>query len=107
MATDFEEKRQKAIRKDDRDFGEDEFSKAFENFYKGNPKARINRHGFDQINDPDKHDIMICYVQSSDGNWIVSLYTEKEHIDVEKICAKYGGGGHKGAAGFRPETLPF
>jgi len=30
--------------------------------------------------------------------WIVGLYSEK--IDVSKIAKKYGGGGHKGAAGF-------
>lgn len=50
--TDFQEKQQKAIDKDGVCFGEDEFAKAFNEKYQGNPKARINRHGFDQINDP-------------------------------------------------------
>lgn len=51
MVTDFEEKRKKAIRKDGNDFGEDEFAKTFNKSLAGNPKARLKRYGFDQIND--------------------------------------------------------
>lgn len=32
--------------------------------------------------------------------WKISLYTLKDDIDVSEICKKYGGGGHKKAAGF-------
>jgi len=35
----------------------------------------------------------------------VSLYSKT--IDVSEIAKKYGGGGHKGAAGFQCKTLPF
>lgn len=35
----------------------------------------------------------------------VSLYSKD--IDVSEIAKKYGGGGHKGAAGFQCATLPF
>ena len=31
--------------------------------------------------------------------WSVSLYTDKD-IDVSKVCAQFGGSGHKKAAGF-------
>lgn len=42
-------------------------------------------------------------------NWRVSLYHApgKEHHDLSAIAAKYGGGGHRGACGFRVEKLPF
>lgn len=37
--------------------------------------------------------------------WTVSLYSET--VDVSEICRARGGGGHKGAAGFTCDTLPF
>lgn len=44
-----------------------------------------------------------------DGQWVVSLYHApgKEHHDLSQIAVKYGGGGHRGACGFRVKTLPF
>jgi uncharacterized protein len=43
------------------------------------------------------------------GKWVVSLYHApgKEHHDLSQIAVKYGGGGHRGAAGFRVNSLPF
>lgn len=42
-------------------------------------------------------------------DWSVSLYHApgKEHHDLSKIAVKYGGGGHRGACGFKTEKLPF
>jgi len=34
------------------------------------------------------------------------MYTMKDDIDVSKICYKFGGGGHKKAAGFTCDNLP-
>lgn len=44
-----------------------------------------------------------------DGKWFVSLYHApgKEHHDLSLIATKYGGGGHRGACGFRIDKLPF
>lgn len=44
-----------------------------------------------------------------DGKWNVSLYHApgKEQHDLSAIAVKYGGGGHKGACGFRVDRLPF
>lgn len=41
--------------------------------------------------------------------WSVSLYHApgREHHDLSTIAVKYGGGGHRGACGFRTATLPF
>lgn len=42
-------------------------------------------------------------------DWSVSLYHApgKEHHDLSAIAVKYGGGGHRGACGFRTDKLPF
>ncbi len=42
-------------------------------------------------------------------DWRVSLYhvPHKTDIDLSAIAVKFGGGGHRGACGFRCERLPF
>lgn len=46
---------------------------------------------------------MIAY--QFDGKlWSVSLYSEREDVDCAEICKRFGGGGHKGAAGFTATT---
>lgn len=50
------------------------------------------------VYDPDKHDLMILF--SYDGSWSYSLRTIKD-IDCSALAKKYGGGGHKKAAGFK------
>jgi len=48
--------------------------------------------------------VSISYIY--DGhNYTVSLYSET--VDVGEIAKKHGGGGHKGAAGFVTNVLPF
>jgi hypothetical protein len=39
--------------------------------------------------------------------WRISLYTDKPGIDLSPVAVKYGGGGHRGACGFRVAKLPF
>jgi uncharacterized protein len=41
--------------------------------------------------------------------WEISLYHAlgKEHHDLSRIAVKHGGGGHRGACGFRLKKLPF
>jgi len=52
------------------------------------------------------HPVCIAYIH--DGKrFTVSLYSENPHIDCGVLAKKYGGGGHKGAAGFVCEALPF
>ncbi len=51
-----------------------------------------------------KYDIIISFYYGKDG-WNISLRSEK--IDVSEIAKQFGGGGHKGAAGFRAVNLPF
>lgn len=66
-----------------------------------------NSQFFDGFFDPEKHDVMCAYSQRSDGKWKVSLYTTKDKIDCGAIAECFGGGGHKGAAGFICAHLPW
>lgn len=80
------------------------FEVAFEG-YKGVAcnAGSVSSQLFDSIK--DDYDIMIPFVW--DGKqWTISLYTKKE-IDVSEIAKKYGGGGHKQAAGFQCKELPW
>jgi uncharacterized protein len=69
--------------------------------------ARYNSHLFVAgLN--DSHDA--CFGFKWTGkDWSVSLYHApgKEQHDLSKIATKYGGGGHRGACGFRTDKLPF
>lgn len=50
-------------------------------------------------------DIWITFRYMPGCYWNVGLYSK--NVDVKEIAVKYGGGGHKGAAGFQPKELPF
>lgn len=67
----------------------------------------FNSQFFDGFFDPEKHDVMCAYAQMSDGRWKVSLYSTKPEINCGAICKTFGGGGHKGAAGFMCDNLPW
>jgi oligoribonuclease NrnB/cAMP/cGMP phosphodiesterase (DHH superfamily) len=69
--------------------------------------ARFNSHLFTAGIKPE-HDALLGF--RWDGKqWNVSLYHApgKEHHDLSLIAVKLGGGGHKGACGFRATKLPF
>jgi len=48
----------------------------------------------------------VAYIHNG-HKFIVSLYSENKDINVGEIAKRYGGGGHKGAAGFVCDELPF
>jgi oligoribonuclease NrnB/cAMP/cGMP phosphodiesterase (DHH superfamily) len=64
---------------------------------------------FDSMYNPARHDLMItfCRLKLPKKKWTVSLYSTKEDIDCSAIARLFGGGGHKGAAGFQCNQLPF
>jgi len=71
-------------------------------------KGLTNSKLFDSIWDTTKYDAMLTFCMlDPERGWTVSLYSDKSDVDVSKIAKKYGGGGHKGAAGFQCKTLPF
>ena len=57
----------------------------------------------DKVNDFD-----ICVVwHKKSSNYLFSIYSVKENVDCAKICQEFGGGGHKGAAGFTCKFFPI
>jgi hypothetical protein len=54
------------------------------------------------------HEALLAYGWTG-RQWKVSLYHAKHNagIDLSKIAAAHGGGGHRGACGFVCDKLPF
>lgn len=69
----------------------------------------MNSDVFRSVYNPEEHDAMLCFYRSNKGFWRCSIYSTKENVDCSIYAKSYGGGGHKGAAGFQVEsdTLPF
>lgn len=61
---------------------------------------------FESRYDPAIYDAMISFTYFK-AKWKISLYTTKDDIDVSQIAKRFGGGGHRKAAGFFCDTLPF
>lgn len=83
-------------------------SRGFETIFEGYKAFALNlglcNSEYFKSVDNGTYDILIPF--SFDGDkWIISLYSR--NIDVSEIAKKYGGGGHKGAAGFHCKELPF
>lgn len=70
--------------------------------------VRYNSHLFTAGITPE-HDALLGFNYDGKGGWRVSLYHApgKEHHDLSLIAVKHGGGGHRGACGFRATSLPF
>ena len=94
------------------------------NTYRTNYYARkLNKYGFETvfeghrclaINQKDNAEIFadkramypLCVIFQTDGKrWYYTVYSSDPHIDCSLIAARYGGGGHKGAAGFVTKEL--
>jgi oligoribonuclease NrnB/cAMP/cGMP phosphodiesterase (DHH superfamily) len=69
-------------------------------------KMLTNSMLFTSVWDPEKYDAMLTFGWRN-GQWTISLYSDKPAIDVSGIAKNRGGGGHKGAAGFQCRELPF
>jgi len=54
-----------------------------------------------------KHDFVCAYTHNFNKGFSCTLYTSKENKSASEIAELYGGGGHKVAAGFRIDKLPF
>lgn len=65
-----------------------------------------NSQLFDSVYDSTRHDLMLVFCFKK-GRYHFNLYSDKSEIDCGKIAKTFGGGGHKGAAGFHSYHLPF
>ncbi|NIV13208.1 MAG: hypothetical protein GWN62_18565, partial [Aliifodinibius sp.] len=70
-------------------------------------RGSMNSKAFESVYDPKNHDIMLAFARTPYGDWSVSIYTDKDDIDVSQIAKEQGGGGHKQAAGFQTKHLWF
>ena len=64
----------------------------------------VNSTFFDSVK--DAYDIFMPYYFNG-RQWVVSMYTEEENINLASIAQQFGGGGHKKAAGMVVDYLPF
>lgn len=49
---------------------------------------------------PQRHHLMLIYARRRDATWRVALFTSRPDVDVSRIAERFGGGGHRSAAGF-------
>ena len=54
----------------------------------------------------DEYDAVIPFFYVN-GKWKYSIFSNKENIDCSEVAKTYGGGGHKGAAGWITDKLIF
>lgn len=66
--------------------------------------GHANSEFFKSIDD-GSYDIFMPFVFDG-SDWTLSMYS-KGDVDVSEIAKKYGGGGHKNAAGFHCDELPW
>lgn len=69
-------------------------------------KMLTNSQLFDTVWDREKYQAMMTF-GFRHGKWTFSMYSDREDVDVSEVCKRYGGGGHKGAAGFQCDSIPF
>jgi len=69
-------------------------------------RPRTSSAFFDEMLKEKEYDLQIVFWRKK-SYWKISLYSVTAGIDVSAIASKYGGGGHKGAAGFECKKLPF
>ncbi len=65
-------------------------------------RSGVNSKFFGEV--PKDYDGCLAFCWNG-KKWKVTMFSDK--IDVSEIAKWYGGGGHKGAAGFTRDTLPF
>lgn len=68
-------------------------------------KGMMNSRAFNEVVDANKHDVMLAYAAKGPNEVKCSIYAVCPVIDVSKIASYFGGGGHKGAAGFTVKDI--
>jgi oligoribonuclease NrnB/cAMP/cGMP phosphodiesterase (DHH superfamily) len=81
------------------------YSRIFSVSFSGYKFACVNQVRFNPINfgidyHKDGYDGFACF-HFQHGSWMFSLYNDNGLVDCSLIAKSLGGGGHKGAAGFR------
>lgn len=71
--------------------------------------ARCTSKTFAALDVPETGHDALMGLYYTGKEWSVSMYhaNHRRDIDLSQIAAKFGGGGHRGACGFRTPTPPF
>lgn len=77
---------------------------AFESEYKGlkcicSNMAQGQSEFFDSLENIKQYDFMVNFFMNKKNRWNLTFYSYKDNVDVSKIAAEFGGGGHAKAAG--------
>jgi oligoribonuclease NrnB/cAMP/cGMP phosphodiesterase (DHH superfamily) len=77
---------------------------AFESEYKGlkcicSNMAQGQSEFFDSLENIRDYDFMVNFFMNKKNLWNLTFYTYKDDVDVSKLAAELGGGGHAKAAG--------
>jgi uncharacterized protein len=70
-------------------------------------RSHANSQLFRSVFDPARHDLMVSFCRGKRGTWLYSVYSTKAEVHCGEICKLFGGGGHRGAAGFELPYLIF
>jgi len=81
---------------------------AYETLVGGVRCLAVNRKTNSWIFGEKYNEYPIVMVYAFNGKkWSYSIFSSDKNIDCSKIAESYGGGGHKGAAGFSLDDMPF
>ena len=74
----------------------------------GYPCLAINIKETSEIFGKHRDEFPVCVIFQTNGKgWFYTVYTDGKSVMASEIAARFGGGGHPGAAGFyTPELLP-
>lgn len=71
---------------------------------------QMNSGPFERMREISDVDLMVAWVMNRQGQFTVSIYTQKSDIDLSVLCKRLGeegpyksGGGHPGASGFQTD----
>lgn len=79
---------------------------AFETTFAGYRCLAINQKDNAGIFGDKRGMYPLCVIfQTDGGRWFYTVYSSDPMIDCSKIAERFGGGGHKGAAGFMTDKL--
>lgn len=79
-------------------------SEAFESEYQGLKCICANipqgySEFYDSLDNVKDYDMMVNFFMNKKNCWNLSFYTAKDNVDVSKVAAQFGGGGHAKASG--------
>jgi oligoribonuclease NrnB/cAMP/cGMP phosphodiesterase (DHH superfamily) len=68
-------------------------------------RGMVSSSIFDSLK--EDYDLKITFAWHKSRHWKITLYSDKDYVHCGEIAKKYGGGGHRGAAGYHAYQFPF